>query len=153
MKTHAAEARDTMKAEHRAECETSLHAELHAGLSEYLAVGGELAELATLEIKLAVRSVPTMVMLGLAQLGLLILAWLGFSACLGWLAFALAGQQVFVGLAAFTLLQCLGLYGAYHALNRCVRRLSLPHTRRQVANLVKGDGDLAHGQAHSTPAA
>lgn len=111
----------------------SLEAELRGWLAlveQTLAAGNQFSRLLALELKLAAGDAGRLLGIVLAAVPVVILAWLGFSALLGWFAYT-AGQSVAWGLAGFTLVQILALCTMGLAARRYSRSLALPATRRQ----------------------
>lgn len=103
-----------------------------------LAAGRQLSELLQLELKLAVGDGLRLLGVVLVMLPLVILAWLGLSVLLAWLAF-LGSGSVGLGLAGFLVVQLLALLLLWRAARVFQRSLGLPATRRQLRALTGAD--------------
>ena len=101
----------------------------HAALA-----GGDLGRLAVLELRLAVADSGKLVVLGLAMVPLLLLAWIGSSVLLAWLAFVWSGS-VALSIGTFIVVQLITL-GVMAALcKKYAKSLSFPATKRQLQTL------------------
>lgn len=130
--THAGEAEAAPGGE-RNTATTGLDAELRGWLTlaeQALETGNQFYRLAVLELKLAAGDAGRLLAIALAAVPVVILAWVGLSALLGWFAYS-ASQSVAMGLAGFTLVQVLALGAMVLAAKRYSRSLGLPTTRRQ----------------------
>lgn len=99
--------------------------------------GGDLAQLLSLELRLALADGRRMLLLGLAILPLGLLAWLGVSALGTWFGYLLSGS-ISVAMLVFLGLQLLALALLHHAYRSCRRSLTLPATRRHVQAFMAG---------------
>ncbi len=113
-----------------------------AEVQAWLALGsqavGVLEQLATvlrLELGLAVADAKRLLVVLLAMIPLLLLAWVGFCALLSWLA-VVASESVTVGLTTFLGLQLAPLYLLARAARRFQSSLGLPASRRQWQALM-----------------
>lgn len=123
----------------------SAAAELQAWLalgSHALAVLEQLATVLRLELGLAVADTKRLLMVVLAMIPLVLLAWLGFCALLSWLA-VVACDSVALGLATFLVLQLGSLFLLARAARRFQGSLGFPASRRQWQALI-------HSQAASS---
>lgn len=114
-------------------------AELQAWLAlggQALAVVEQLATVMRLELGLAVADTKRLLIVVLAMIPLVLLAWLGFCALLAWLA-VVASQSVTLGLATFLLLQLVSLYFLARAAQRFQSSLGFPVSRRHLQALMK----------------
>ncbi|PLW81996.1 hypothetical protein CWI75_12975 [Kineobactrum sediminis] len=107
-------------------------------LQQTLATGRQLSELLQLELKLAVGDGLRLLGVLLAMVSLVILAWLGLSVLLAWLAF-LGSGSVALGLAGFLVVQLLALLLLWRAARVFQRSLGLPATRRQLKAMTGAD--------------
>ncbi|MFN2327548.1 MAG: hypothetical protein ABR612_01390 [Chromatocurvus sp.] len=112
-------------------------------LQAWLALGGQafavieqLATVLRLELGLAVADTKRLLIVVLAMIPLVLLAWLGFCALLAWLA-VVASHSVTLGLATFLLLQLGSLYLLARAARRFQSSLGLPVSRRHLRALMK----------------
>lgn len=115
-------------------------AELQAWLAlgtQALAVLEQLATLLRLELGLAVADAKRLLMVVLAMIPLVLLAWLGFCTLLSWLA-VVASHSVTLGLSTFLLLQLGSLYLLARAARRFQSSLGFPASRRQWRALIHG---------------
>lgn len=101
----------------------------HAALA-----GGDLVRLAALELRLAAADSGKLVVLGLAMVPLLLLAWIGLSVLLGWLVLAWSGSVAW-GIVVFIGVQLVAM--AILAINckKYAKSLSFPATSRQLKTL------------------
>ncbi|MEA3298908.1 MAG: hypothetical protein U9R22_01640 [Pseudomonadota bacterium] len=111
-------------------------------LRQAAAAGATLSSLAGLELRLALADGRRLLLLGLLILPLAGLAWLGFSALVGWWVWQ-ALDAVTHGLLAFLALQLGALLAVILACRRYAASLSLPATRRHLRALMEGAGDGA----------
>lgn len=93
-------------------------------------MGGDLARLMLLELRLALTSLNRMLLLALAFLPLILLVWLGLSLLPAVLVYQHSGSAAF-GVLAFLGVQMLALGAVSVAWMRYRKALSLPNTRRQ----------------------
>lgn len=107
-------------------------------LQQTLATGRQLSELLQLELKLAVGDGLRLLGVVLTMASLAILAWLGLSVLLAWLAF-LGSGSVALGLAGFLVVQLLALLLLWRAARVFQRSLGLPATRRQLRAMTGAD--------------
>lgn len=101
----------------------------HAALA-----GGDLVRLASLELRLAIADSGKLVVLGLAMVPLLLLAWIGLSVLLGWLAFAWSGS-VTLSIVIFIAVQLVTLGAMAICCKTYAKSLSFPATKRQLQTL------------------
>lgn len=107
---------------------------------EAFETGNQFSRLALLELKLAAGDSARLLILALAAVPLVILAWLGLSVLLAWLAYSTLGS-IPLGLACFTLIQVLALLVMGLAAKRYARSLALPATRRQWRAMMETEDD------------
>ena len=96
--------------------------------------GTSLLRLARAEMMLAATGMPQLIALWLLMVPLILLAWVGFSVLVGWLAWYFSAQ-VWVGLLAFVLLQLLCCYLVFRRIARIQEEVLFPATRRQLQDL------------------
>lgn len=99
--------------------------------------GGTLSRLAWLELRLAIADSKRLLLVGLAMVPVIVLAWLGFSVLLAWLAYQ-QSLSVTLGLGAFLALQLVALMIMFRACKVYSRSLSLPATRSHIQAFVEG---------------
>ncbi|TCO77566.1 hypothetical protein [Chromatocurvus halotolerans] len=103
--------------------------------SQAVAVMEQLATVLRLELGLAVADAKRLLMVVLAMIPLILLAWLGFCALLAWLA-VVASESVTLGLTTFLLLQLGSLFLLARAARRFQSSLGFPASRRQWRALM-----------------
>lgn len=111
--------------------------------------GSNLAELFSLEIKLAVSDAGRMLCLLLLALPIALLAWLSLSGLLAWIVVDYS-SSVTLGLAAFLLLQLGVLLSLRLLWKRYKRSLSLPLTREHLQSFM-GGAQTANLQTEKVP--
>jgi len=109
---------------------------------EAVTVAKSFLELASLELRLALESLPKIVGLFVVIFLLALFAWLSFSAAVGWLAFAVLGT-VGWGIAGFLLIQIVALIICRYLVATHLKRLSLPNTRDFVKTVQENFRDAA----------
>lgn len=107
-----------------------------------MTVAKSFAELAALELRLALQSLPKILGLLVVAFLLLLFAWLSFSAVVGWLAYSWLGSAGW-GIAGFLLMQIAALIACRYLVAAYVHRASLPHTRSFVKNVQENYRDAA----------
>lgn len=110
--------------------------------SDAVTVAKSFAELAALELRLALQSLPKILGLLIVAFLLSLFAWLSFSAAVGWLAYTWLGSAGW-GIAGFLLLQILALIACRFMISTYTHRASLPHTRNFVKNVRENFRDAA----------
>lgn len=134
--------------------ERPLLAELKATqtwLEQAALAGGALVRLAGLELRLAAGDAGRLLVLGLAMLPLVLLAWIGLSVLLAWLAFIWLGSAA-LAIATFIAVQLVTLAIMAALARKFARSLSLPATRRQLNALkeqVNGTQDTGKADSHT----
>lgn len=103
-------------------------------LQNLLQLAGGVSSLAVLETRVAAASLPRYMELGFLKLFMLVCVWLSLSGCLMWLVF-LATGSVMSGLLGMTALQVIAFLICKKLQDIHLHRLSLPNTRRQLAQL------------------
>lgn len=103
-------------------------------LQNLLQLAGGVSSLAVLETRIAAASLPRYMELGFLKLFMLVCVWLSLSGCLMWLVF-LATGSVMAGLLGMTALQVIAFLICKKLQDIHLHRLSLPNTRRQLAQL------------------
>lgn len=106
-------------------------------LQQAAVAGGTLSRLAVLELRLALSDSKRLLILGLAMVPLIVLAWIGFAVLLAWLAYE-QSQLVSLGLLTFVVVQLLALAILFKACKVYRRSLSLPATRSHLQAFVEG---------------
>ena len=110
-------------------------------LQQLQATGQGFSRLLQLELRLALGDARRLLLVSLALLPLVFLAWCGFSVLLAWLAFDLS-QSVAAGIAAFIGVQLLMLAALQRMIRSCRRSFALPASRRQWQSFMEG---IRHG--------
>lgn len=112
--------------------------------SDYVAIGRtslalmeELFKLVGMEARQAVSSIPNALLAWLMTIPVVVLAWLGLSVSIGWLAFSQTGYPV-IGMLVFTALQFLSLLGLRIYLHRVRHWMSFPYTRDNIKSFTEG---------------
>jgi len=98
-------------------------------------VGG-VVDLARVEALIAIRTLPKLMMLWLLIMPIMLLTWCALCALIAWSAFAASGQ-VGLGILTFFLQQVLLLLVCRWLFVRYRTRMTLPHTRAQIDELVR----------------
>ena len=115
-------------------------AELRAWMTlgtDALAMFEQLITLLRLELTLAIADGKRLILVGLAMIPLVLLAWIGFSVLVAWVVYAITAS-VAVGLSGFLLLQ-IGVLGILVlAARRFSRSLGFPASRRQLNAILQG---------------
>ena len=134
------------KAEHQQEIPTAGSATESPSLlvlaSDAMTVAKSFAELAALELRLALQSLPKIFGLLVVAFLLSLFAWLAFSTAVGWLTYTWLGSTGW-GIAGFLLLQIVALIGCRVLIAAYLHRASLPHTRNFVKNVQENFRDAA----------
>ncbi len=107
-----------------------------------VSVAKSFLELAALELRLALQSLPKIMGLFVVIFLLSLFAWLSFSAAVGWLAYALLGT-VGWGIAGFLLIQMIALIICRYLVATYLKRLSLPNTRDFVKTVQENFREAA----------
>lgn len=107
-----------------------------------VSVAKSFLELAALELRLALQSLPKIMGLFVVIFLLSLFAWLSFSAAVGWLAYALLGT-VGWGIAGFLLIQMVALIICRYLVATYLKRLSLPNTRDFVKTVQENFREAA----------
>ena len=103
--------------------------------------GTSMLRLVRAEMMLAATGMPQLLALWLLMVPLILLAWVGFSVLLGWLAWFFSAQ-VWAGLLTFVLLQLLCCYLVFRRIANIQEEVLFPATRRQLQDLDNpGHGD------------
>lgn len=102
-------------------------------------VGG-IVDLARIEVLIAIRTLPKLVMLWLLIMPIMLLTWCAFSGLVAWSVFAASGQ-VGLGMLTFFLQQILVLLICRWLFIRYRTRMTLPYTRAQINNFVRSAQD------------
>lgn len=110
--------------------------------NDAVTVAKSFMELAVLELRLALQSLPKILGLLIVAFLLTLFAWLSFSAAVGWLAYAWLGSTGW-GIAGFLLMQIVALIACRFLIAAYVQRASLPHTRNFVRNVQENFRDAA----------
>ena len=110
--------------------------------SDAVTVAKSFLELAALEVRLALQTLPKILGLLVIAFLLSLFAWLSFSTAAGWLAYVLLGS-VGWGIAGFLLLQIVALIACRFVLATYMQRVSLPHTRDFVKNMQENFREAA----------
>lgn len=105
----------------------------------------DLADLARMEVMLAIRSVPRLLMLWFLMMPIILLTWCSFSAWVGWMVYE-ATQQAGFGLFVFFLQQLLLLFVCRWFYTKYQLRMTLPYTRKHIDKFIRG---FNHGYSGS----
>ncbi len=132
----------------------SLSGELKSSLEwlEHAALaGGDLVRLAGLELKLAAGDSGRLLLLALAVVPVVLLAWIGISVLLGWLVLLWLGSGT-LAIITFILVQLLAMGVMAVYARKFARSLSFPATSRQLQALkeqLNGAQDTGKSDSHS----
>lgn len=113
--------------------------ELQAWLSlvqQVMATGSRFRTVLGLELKLALGDSRRLILVSLAMIPLLLLAWLGLSVLAGWLVY-LVSHSVALGLVGFVVVQLVALLWLRRAAKVYGRSLGLPASRRQLQAIME----------------
>lgn len=110
--------------------------------------GSDLGHLLVLELRLALASLGRMLLLALAFLPLLLLAWLGLTLLPAVLVYQHSGSPA-LGVLLFLAIQLLAMGGVVAAWLRYRKSLALPNTRRQWRALA-GEASTGERAGEST---
>lgn len=110
--------------------------------NDAVTVAKSFVELAALELRLALQSLPKILGLLVVAFLLTLFAWLSFSAAVGWLAYSWLGSAGW-GIAGFLLMQIVALIACRFMIAAYAQRASMPHTRNFVKNLQENFRDAA----------
>lgn len=110
--------------------------------NDAVTVAKSFMELAVLELRLALQSLPKILGLLIVAFLLTLFAWLSFSAAVGWLAYTWLGSAGW-GIAGFLLMQIIALIACRFLIAAYVQRASLPNTRNFVRNVQENFRDAA----------
>lgn len=110
--------------------------------NDAVTVAKSFMELAALELRLALQSLPKVLGLLIVAFFLALFAWLSFSAAMGWLAYSWLGSLGW-GITGFLLLQIVALIVCRVLIASYLHRASLPHTRNFVKNVQENFRDAA----------
>ncbi len=95
-----------------------------------------LLELVKLECRQAVAAIPALVLLGLLMLPLALLAWIGTSVLLAYLAYS-AYPSIALAISVFLGIQLLAIYLLKRRLEMYVHRLQLRHSREEISRALQ----------------
>lgn len=95
-----------------------------------------LLELLKLESKQALAAIPALLLLGLLMLPLALLAWIGASVLVAYLAYS-AHPSMALAITVFLLIQLLAIYLLKRRLETYVQRLKLPHSREEIGRALQ----------------
>jgi hypothetical protein len=108
--------------------------------------GKDFAALGWAELRLAMGDAKRIAILGLAMLPLALLAWIGLSVLLGWLAYV-PSDSVAVGLAVFLAVQVIPILIMLMMIKGYSKSLSLPATKKHMQAFKEAFRDGAKGQS------
>lgn len=103
---------------------------------QFVGILGGVVDLARMEALLAVRTLPKLIMFWFLIMPIMLLAWIGFSVLIAWLAYSMSAEVGF-GLLAFFLLQILSLLACRWLFSVYKARMTLPYTRAQLSNFMR----------------
>ncbi len=127
----------------------------HTGPSEWLewakqaaTTGGDFFKLMFAELGLAISDAKRIAVLGLAMLPLGLLAWIGVSVLLAWLAYV-PSESVALGIVVFIAVQVVPILVMLGMIKKYSKSLSLPATSRQIQAFKEGyqNGEKTEGSA------
>lgn len=127
----------------------------HTGPGEWLewaqqaaVTSGDFFKLLFAELGLAISDAKRIAVLGLAMLPLGLLAWIGLSVLLAWLAYV-PSESVALGIAVFIAVQVVPILIMLGMIKKYSKSLSLPATSRQFQAFKEGyqNGEKAEGSA------
>jgi uncharacterized membrane protein YqjE len=110
--------------------------------SDAVTVAKSFVELAALELRLALQSLPKILGLLVVAFLLALFTWLSFSTAVGWLVYSWLGSAGW-GIAGFLLTQIVALIACRFLIATYIKRASLPHTRDFVKNIQENFRDAA----------
>lgn len=113
---------------------------------QFVTFMGGIVDLARMEVLLAIRTFPKVLMLWLIMMPVILLTWCSFSALTAWAVYALSGQLGW-GIFMFFLQQLLLLLSCRWLFTKYRMRMTLPYTRVQVENFVRS---VQHGFSHQS---
>lgn len=108
---------------------------------QFVGFAAGIMDLARVEILLAVRTLPNLMMLWLLMMPIMLLTWGAFSVLMAW-AIIETSQQIGLGLLVFFLQQALLLLVCRWFFVRYRTRMTLPYTRAHIDNFIRG---MHHG--------
>lgn len=94
------------------------------------------ADLARVEVQLAIHSLPRLVMLWLITMPILLLTWCSFSVLIAWCVWELTGVNA-VAFLVFFLLQLLLLLTCHLLYRQYCMRMTLPNTVAQIKTFIR----------------
>lgn len=106
-------------------------------LQQTAEMGGDVARLLLLELQLSLSSLKRMLVLSVAMLPVLLLAWVSLSAVPAVLVYEYMGSPT-LAVGCFVLIQVLTLFLLRMAVTRYSRTLGLPLTRKQLRQFRGG---------------
>ncbi len=95
-----------------------------------------LLALVKLECKQALTAIPALLLLGLLMLPLALLAWIGVSVLLAYLAYS-AHPSLALAISVFLVIQLLAIYLLKRRLEMYVQRLKLHHSREEISRALQ----------------
>ncbi len=107
--------------------------------------GKDFAALGWAELRLAMSDAKRIAILGIAMIPLALLAWIGLSVLLGWLAFV-PSDSVALGLTVFLAVQVIPIMVMLMMIKGYSKSLSLPATKRHIQAFKEAFRDGAKGQ-------
>lgn len=123
--------------------------ELHKTIELGRQVAGfvvDLADIARMEAMLAAKVMPRVLLLWLAMVPIILLAWCSFAACIGWAVYSLT-ESLGAGLFVFFLQQMLLLLLCHLLQRKSKAQMAMPYTRNHLNNFLKGFSNEAGDQA------
>jgi len=108
---------------------------------QFVGFAAGVVDLARVEILLAARTLPNLMMLWLLMMPIMLLTWVAFSVLMAWAVFE-TSQQIGLGLLVFFLQQALLLLVCRWFFVRHRMRMTLPYTRAHIDNFIRG---IRHG--------
>lgn len=94
-------------------------------------------DLARVEVLLAMRTLPNLLMLWLLMMPIMLLTWIAFCALMAWAVYE-ASEELGLGMLIFFLQQVLLLLVCRWFYVKYRLRLTLPNTRSHIDNFIKG---------------
>jgi uncharacterized membrane protein YqjE len=104
---------------------------------QFVGFAAGVIDLARVEILLAIRTLPNLMMLWLLMMPVMLLTWIAFSVLMAWAVFE-ASEQIGLGMVVFFLQQVLLLLVCRWLFVKYRTRMTLPCTRAQIDNFIRG---------------
>lgn len=103
---------------------------------QFVGLIGGIIDLARVEMELAIRTFPKVLMLWLLMMPIILLTWCAFSALIAWAVYAVS-EELGAGMLVFFILQILLLFSCRWMYAKYRKSMTLPYTRAHIDNLVR----------------